>query len=152
MVRGRLLVLEEDHHVLLLTAHHLIFDGWSQSLLLRELGTVYTALRSGQDVPLPELTWQYSDYTRWQWEWMAGEEPAAHADYWTGALAGVPALLPCPPTGPVRPSRIFTVAGWPWTSTKTSPTPCASWRNATGLPVRDAADRLVAVAVPALRA
>lgn len=107
MVRGRLLVLEEDHHVLLLTAHHLIFDGWSQSLLLRELSTVYAALRSGQDVPLPELTWQYSDYTRWQWEWMAGEEPAAHADYWTGALAGVPAVLTLPTDRPRPPEQDF---------------------------------------------
>ncbi|MFE1795380.1 amino acid adenylation domain-containing protein [Streptomyces sp. NPDC059517] len=96
MTRGRLVVLGEDHHVLLLTAHHLIFDGWSQSLLLRELSTMYAALHEGQEVSLPELRWQYSDYTRWQWDWMAGTESAAYAEYWTGALSGVPAVLPLP--------------------------------------------------------
>ena len=47
MARGCLVALEPDHHVLLLTAHHIIFDGWSRSLLLRELGLVYTALAAG---------------------------------------------------------------------------------------------------------
>ncbi|MCX4404260.1 amino acid adenylation domain-containing protein [Streptomyces sp. NBC_01764] len=107
MTRGRLLVLGEDHHVLLLTAHHLIFDGWSQSLLLRELSAVYAALHGGQDVSLPELRWQYSDYTRWQWDWMAGEEPAAYAEYWTGALAGVPAVLSLPTDRPRPPEQDF---------------------------------------------
>nr|WP_237555272.1 amino acid adenylation domain-containing protein [Streptomyces sp. SID4948] len=107
MTRGRLLVLGEDHHVLLLTAHHLIFDGWSQSLLLRELSALYAALHGGQDVSLPELRWQYSDYTRWQWDWMAGEEPAACAEYWTGALAGVPAVLSLPTDRPRPPEQDF---------------------------------------------
>jgi hypothetical protein len=58
MVRGCLVKLRTDHHVLLLTAHHIVFDGWSRSLLLRELGQVYTALQEGRDAVLPELTWQ----------------------------------------------------------------------------------------------
>ncbi|MFJ9539250.1 amino acid adenylation domain-containing protein [Streptomyces sp. NPDC101225] len=107
MVRGCLVALEPDHHVLLLTAHHIIFDGWSRSLLLRELGLVYTALRQGDDPSLPELTWQYSDYTRWQWEWMAGEEPAAHADYWSTTLAGAPAVLSLPTDRPRPPEQDF---------------------------------------------
>lgn len=90
MVRGRLIALGRDRHVLLLTAHHIVFDGWSRSMLLRELGLAYSALQRDQDPALPELTWQYSDYTRWQWEWMAGDEPAAHAAYWTETLAGCP--------------------------------------------------------------
>ncbi|MFD7815703.1 amino acid adenylation domain-containing protein [Streptomyces sp. NPDC059785] len=102
MARGCLVALEPDHHVLILTAHHIIFDGWSRSLLLRELGLVYTALKRGQDASLPELTWQYSDYTRWQWDWMSGDEPGAHADYWAAALAGVPAVLSLP-TDRLRP-------------------------------------------------
>ncbi len=107
MVRGCLVALEPEHHVLILTAHHIVFDGWSRSLLLRELGLLYTALQQGQDPSLPELTWQYSDYTRWQWDWMSGEEPAAHADYWTSALAGAPAVLSLPTDRPRPPEQDF---------------------------------------------
>ncbi|MEU2624257.1 amino acid adenylation domain-containing protein [Streptomyces sp. NPDC007157] len=107
MVRGCLVALEPDHHVLLLTVHHIVFDGWSRSLLLRELGLVYTALQQGQDVSLPELTWQYSDYTRWQWDWMSGEEPAAHGDYWAAALADTPAVLSLPTDRPRPPEQVF---------------------------------------------
>ncbi|MFJ9349264.1 amino acid adenylation domain-containing protein [Streptomyces sp. NPDC101237] len=107
MVRGCLVALEPDHHVLILTAHHIIFDGWSRSLLLRELGLVYAALQRGQDAELPELTWQYSDYTRWQWDWMSGEEPDAHARYWATALAGAPAVVPLPTDRPRPPEQVF---------------------------------------------
>lgn len=107
MVRGCLVTLEPDHHVLLLMAHHIVFDGWSRSLLLRELGLVYTALQQGRDASLPELTWQYSDYTRWQWDWMSGEEPAAHADYWAAALADAPAVLSLPTDRPRPPEQVF---------------------------------------------
>lgn len=107
MVRGRLVAFGADHHVLLLTAHHIVFDGWSRSLLLRELGAVYTALSQGRDAELPELTWQYSDYTRWQWDWMSGGEHAAHADYWTSALDGVPAVLSLPADRPRPPEQDF---------------------------------------------
>ncbi|MGV9943655.1 non-ribosomal peptide synthetase [Streptomyces sp. NPDC003401] len=107
MVRGRLVALAPDHHVLLLTAHHIVFDGWSRSTLLRELGLVYSALRQGEEPELPELTWQYSDYTRWQWEWMSGEEPAAHAAYWSDTLAGVPAVITLPTDRPRPPQQDF---------------------------------------------
>ncbi|MER6535771.1 amino acid adenylation domain-containing protein [Streptomyces sp900105755] len=107
MVRGRLVALGPDRHVLLLVAHHIIFDGWSRSTLLRELGLVYGALRQGQDPDLPELTWQYSDYTRWQWEWMAGKEPAAHAAHWTETLAGAPAVISLPTDRPRPPEQDF---------------------------------------------
>ncbi|MGW0926074.1 non-ribosomal peptide synthetase [Streptomyces sp. NPDC002755] len=107
MVRGCLVALEPDHHVLILTAHHIIFDGWSRSLLLRELGLLYTALQKGRDASLPGIEWQYSDYTRWQWQWMDGEEPDAHGDYWTQALAGVPAVLSLPTDRPRPPEQVF---------------------------------------------
>ncbi|MFD5537982.1 amino acid adenylation domain-containing protein [Streptomyces sp. NPDC127079] len=107
MARGCLLALRPDHHVLILTVHHIVFDGWSRSLLLRELGLVYSALQQGQDASLPELTWQYSDYTRRQWEWMAGDEPASHADYWTAALADAPAVISLPTDRPRPPEQDF---------------------------------------------
>ncbi|MEU6540694.1 amino acid adenylation domain-containing protein [Streptomyces sp. NPDC047000] len=107
MARGCLIALRPDHHVLILVAHHIVFDGWSRSLLLRELGLVYSALQRGQDASLPELTWQYSDYTRWQWEWMAGDEHASHAGYWTGALDGAPAVISLPTDRPRPPEQDF---------------------------------------------
>ncbi|MEV4034074.1 non-ribosomal peptide synthetase [Streptomyces umbrinus] len=107
MVRGCLIALQPHHHVLILTAHHIIFDGWSRSLLLKELGVMYSALQQGQDVPLPELTWQYRDYTRWQWEWMSGDEPASHADYWSTALADIPAVISLPTDRPRPPEQGF---------------------------------------------
>ncbi|MEV0125877.1 amino acid adenylation domain-containing protein [Streptomyces sp. NPDC050703] len=107
MVRGCLVALAVDHHVLILVAHHIVFDGWSRSLLLRELGLVYTALQRGEDASLPELTWQYSDYARWQWEWMSGAEPAGHAEYWTAALADAPAVLSLPTDRPRPPQQDF---------------------------------------------
>ncbi|MFJ9909230.1 amino acid adenylation domain-containing protein [Streptomyces sp. NPDC101152] len=115
MVRGCLIALEPQHHVLVLTAHHIIFDGWSRSLLLRELGLVYSALQQGQDPSLPELSWQYSDYTRWQWEWMSGDEPASHAEYWTTALADVPAVISLPTDRPRPPEQDFRGARLPVT-------------------------------------
>ncbi|MGV9391077.1 non-ribosomal peptide synthetase [Streptomyces olivaceus] len=107
MARGCLVTLGPLHHVLILTVHHIVFDGWSRSLLLRELGLVYSALRRGQDAPLPELTWQYSDYTRWQWTWMSGEEPVPHAEYWRTALADVPAVISLPTDRPRPPEQDF---------------------------------------------
>ncbi|MEU3338928.1 non-ribosomal peptide synthetase [Streptomyces sp. NPDC002144] len=107
MVRGCLIALQPNHHVLILTAHHIIFDGWSRSLLLKELGLVYDALQRGQVVSLPELTWQYSDYTRWQWEWMSGDEPASQADYWIAALADCPAVIALPTDRPRPPEQDF---------------------------------------------
>ncbi|MFF4800905.1 amino acid adenylation domain-containing protein [Streptomyces sp. NPDC001351] len=115
MVRGCLISLQPHHHVLILTAHHLVFDGWSRSLLLRELGLVYSALQQGQEVSLPALTWQYSDYTRWQWEWMSTDEPLAHADYWTTALAGTPAVVSLPTDRPRPPEQDFRGARLPVT-------------------------------------
>ncbi|MEU1268707.1 amino acid adenylation domain-containing protein [Streptomyces sp. NPDC005799] len=107
MARGCLIALQPDHHVMILTAHHIIFDGWSRSLLLKELGLVYDGLQRGQAVSLPELTWQYSDYTRWQWEWMSGDEPTSQADYWTAALADSPAVITLPTDRPRPPEQDF---------------------------------------------
>ncbi|MFI1487475.1 amino acid adenylation domain-containing protein [Streptomyces sp. NPDC020747] len=107
MARGCLIALQPDHHVLILVAHHIVFDGWSRSLLLKELGLMYSALQQRQDVSLPELTWQYSDYTRRQWEWMSGDEPASHAGYWTTALADTPTVISLPTDRPRPPEQDF---------------------------------------------
>ncbi|WP_258566218.1 amino acid adenylation domain-containing protein [Streptomyces parvulus] len=105
LVRARLIVMGPREHVLLLTIHHIIFDGWSRNILLRELGIVYSALRQGEDIPLPELTVQYTDHAQRQMEWLSqSEEPAAQTEYWRKNLSGVPALLDLPSDRP-RPAR-----------------------------------------------
>ncbi|MFF3754731.1 amino acid adenylation domain-containing protein [Streptomyces sp. NPDC002018] len=104
LARGRLLILDTDHHILLLTVHHIVFDGRSRDLLLRDLGALYHAFLHREEPGLPPLAWQYSDYTRWQRQWMSGAEPAAQAAYWTTALADAPPLLELPTDRP-RPAE-----------------------------------------------
>nr|WP_236075898.1 amino acid adenylation domain-containing protein [Streptomyces coffeae] len=104
LARGRLVVLGPDHHVIVLTVHHAMFDGWSRSMMLRETGALYSALLRGEPDPLPPARWQYTDFTRWQRTWMAGEEPVAQEEYWAGKLAGVPPLLELPTDRP-RPAE-----------------------------------------------
>jgi hypothetical protein len=58
--------------VLLLTVHHIVFDGWSATLLFQELAALYGAFTSGRPSPLAELPLQYADYARWQREWLKG--------------------------------------------------------------------------------
>ncbi|MFI1848328.1 amino acid adenylation domain-containing protein [Streptomyces sp. NPDC020480] len=104
LARGRLVVLGPDHHVIVLTVHHAMFDGWSRSMMLRETGALYAALLRGEPDPLPPARWQYADFTRGQRTWMAGGEPAAQEEYWSGKLAGVPPLLELPTDRP-RPAE-----------------------------------------------
>lgn len=104
LARGRLVVLGPEHRVLLLTVHHIMFDGWSRNVMLRELGLLHSALLRGEDADLPELTAQYSDYTRWQQGWVSGAESSAQAGYWAENLAGAPPLLELPTDRP-RPAE-----------------------------------------------
>ncbi|AEW98744.1 non-ribosomal peptide synthetase [Streptantibioticus cattleyicolor] len=104
LARGRLVVLGADDHVLLVTVHHIVFDGWSQQLMLSELGALYAAGLRGEDPGLPPLPLTYADYARRQHAWMASPEPAAHADHWTRSLAGAPPLLELPTDRP-RPAE-----------------------------------------------
>ncbi|WP_273826188.1 non-ribosomal peptide synthetase [Pseudomonas asplenii] len=104
LFRGRLLILGEQEHVLLLTLHHIICDGWSMAVLTRELGELYEAFRQGLDDPLPAPSLQYADYAQWQHGWLAEQSQAGHHDYWRDTLAGAPALLELPGDRP-RPAQ-----------------------------------------------
>ncbi|MFD5030314.1 amino acid adenylation domain-containing protein [Streptomyces sp. NPDC058405] len=103
--RGRLVVIGARHHVLLLTMHHSVFDGWSMDVLLRELGLSYAASASGDTDPLPAPVLQYADYARAQRAQAEGEESAAQAAYWQRNLDGAPALLPLPTDRPRPPEQ-----------------------------------------------
>jgi amino acid adenylation domain-containing protein/non-ribosomal peptide synthase protein (TIGR01720 family) len=100
LVRWRLLRLAEREQVLLFLTHHVIWDDWSQGILLRELAELYRAFAAGRPSTLPALPVQYADYACWQRQWLAGESTARHLDYWRRQLAGVPQLLPLPTDRP----------------------------------------------------
>jgi amino acid adenylation domain-containing protein len=92
MLRASLLRLDPREHVLLLTMHHIVSDGWSQSVLVREMATLYEAFSMGQPSPLPELPVQYVDFAVWQREWLQGETLEAQLGYWRQRLLGAPVL------------------------------------------------------------
>src|SRR5215216_4643250 len=66
LVRARLLGLGEEEHLLLITLHHVITDGWSTGVLYSELSALYGAFSRGEESPLEELPIQYADYASWQ--------------------------------------------------------------------------------------
>src|SRR5207247_8005545 len=78
--------------VLLLTMHHIVSDGWSMGVLVRELSALYEAYVEGRDSPLPELAIQYADYAEWQRTWLSGEELERQLGYWRERLGDLPPL------------------------------------------------------------
>ena len=100
MVRGKLLRLGQDDHVLLLTLHHIIFDGWSRRILVRELASLYEAFRNGKPSPLPDLKLQYPDYAVWQRKHFQGKNLEKQLSFWKEQLAGAPAALDLPTDRP----------------------------------------------------
>ncbi|RJF52836.1 amino acid adenylation domain-containing protein [Serratia inhibens] len=100
LVRASLIRLADEEHVLLLTCHHIVSDGWSTGILLRELGALYGAFRHGEANPLPPLALQYPDYAAWQRSYLTPERLSTQAQYWREALSGAPALLTLPTDRP----------------------------------------------------
>jgi amino acid adenylation domain-containing protein len=96
LIRGHLVRMGEQEHVLLLTMHHIVSDGWSIGVLLRELTKLYEAYREGREDPLASLEIQYADYAQWQRQWLQGERLQTQIAYWRSALAGAPQLLRVP--------------------------------------------------------
>ncbi|HLK58956.1 MAG TPA: amino acid adenylation domain-containing protein, partial [Chthonomonadaceae bacterium] len=100
LFRASLLKLGEEEHVLLLTLHHIVSDGWSQGLVTKELTAAYLAFRAKRPPTLPELPIQYADYAAWQRQWLQAEELERQVQYWKQHLAGAPALLELPTDRP----------------------------------------------------
>ncbi|HYD81465.1 MAG TPA: amino acid adenylation domain-containing protein, partial [Paucimonas sp.] len=103
LLRARLLRLQENEHIALFTMHHIVSDGWSMGVLVREVAALYAAHVQGLPSPLPPLTIQYADFAHWQRQWLAGEVLQKQLDYWTAQLAGAPALLALPTDRPRPP-------------------------------------------------
>jgi amino acid adenylation domain-containing protein len=104
LIRAQLLHVADDTHVLLVTQHHIVSDGWSLRIVANELTALYTAFREGRDHSLRPLPIQYPDYAAWQRQSLTGERLDRQTAYWRTALAGVPALLELPADRP-RPAR-----------------------------------------------
>ncbi|HEX2077439.1 MAG TPA: amino acid adenylation domain-containing protein, partial [Longimicrobium sp.] len=100
LLRCTLVRLADDDHALLFTLHHVVSDGWSMGVLVREVSALYDAFARGARSPLPELPVQYADYALWQRRWLAGAELERQAAWWRERLAGAPALLEVPTDRP----------------------------------------------------
>ncbi|AEI67516.1 hybrid non-ribosomal peptide synthetase/type I polyketide synthase [Corallococcus macrosporus] len=92
LLRATLLRVGSTEHVLLLTLHHIISDGWSAAVMVHEMIQLYESEMSGQPPTLPALSVQYADYALWQLEWMRGPSLKAEQDWWGEVLAEVPVL------------------------------------------------------------
>ncbi|WP_370642989.1 amino acid adenylation domain-containing protein [Mycetohabitans sp. B4] len=104
LMRACVIQLADDEHVLMLTKHHIVSDGWSIGVLVRELSALYAASAAGQVDPLPALAIQYPDYAAWQRRWLSGERLQTQSDYWRRTLADAPVLLELPTDRP-RPAQ-----------------------------------------------
>jgi len=100
LLRFTSLRLNQSEHILLSTIHHIISDGWSNGILIRELAALYTAFASGNPSPLPELSIQYADFAVWQRQWLQGEVLATQLAYWQQQLEGSAPILELPTDRP----------------------------------------------------
>jgi amino acid adenylation domain-containing protein len=100
LLRACLFVLGDEDRVLALTMHHIISDGWSINVMMREMTALYEAYVRGAESPLAELPIQYADYAAWQREWLRGERLEAQLSYWKRKLEGAPVVLELPTDGP----------------------------------------------------
>ncbi|HVK94673.1 MAG TPA: amino acid adenylation domain-containing protein, partial [Noviherbaspirillum sp.] len=107
LIRAGLLRLAPDEHILVLTVHHIVSDGWSMGILVHEIATLYAAYVQGLPSPLPALTIQYADFAHWQRQWLTGEVLQRQLSYWTTQLAGAPALLTLPTDRPRPPVQRY---------------------------------------------
>jgi non-ribosomal peptide synthetase component F len=103
LFRAKLIRSGESEHVVLATMHHIVSDGWSIGVLIREVVALYEAFSAGRPSPLPELPVQYADYAIWQRSWLQGETLERQLGYWKAHLKGAPAALDLP-TDRVRPA------------------------------------------------
>ncbi|WP_226507526.1 condensation domain-containing protein, partial [Pseudomonas sp. MWU16-30317] len=104
LLRVRLLRVAHDQHVLTLTLHHIVSDGWSTPILVRELIALYEGFCQGREVSLPALPIQYADYAQWQRQWMDAGERERQLAYWQAQLGDEQPVLELP-MDRLRPAR-----------------------------------------------
>jgi amino acid adenylation domain-containing protein/non-ribosomal peptide synthase protein (TIGR01720 family) len=95
-----LIKLSENEHLLYLTMHHIISDGWSLGILIHEITRLYEAFSCDQPSPLTDLPIQYADFACWQRQWLRDQVLESHTTYWKQKLAGAPGVLALPSDRP----------------------------------------------------
>ncbi|MFG8199781.1 non-ribosomal peptide synthase/polyketide synthase [Pseudomonas aeruginosa] len=100
LLRVRLIRLGEERHVLLLTLHHIVSDGWSMNVLIEEFSRFYSAYATGAEPGLPALPIQYADYALWQRSWLEAGEQERQLEYWRGKLGERHPVLELPTDHP----------------------------------------------------
>ncbi|GIV97579.1 MAG: hypothetical protein KatS3mg057_2236 [Herpetosiphonaceae bacterium] len=115
LIRATLLRLADDDHILLVTMHHIVSDGWSMGIFVQELAQLSQAIAAGRPAPLPDLPIQYTDYAQWQVEWFQGEVQQQQLDYWRAQLEDAPTLLELPTDRPRPQVQSWRGASHPFT-------------------------------------
>ncbi|HEX2091321.1 MAG TPA: amino acid adenylation domain-containing protein, partial [Longimicrobiaceae bacterium] len=100
LLRTTLVAVGEEEHGLLVSMHHVVSDGWSMGVLVREVSELYAARLEGRAPALAPLPVQYADYALWQRTWLSGETLEAQVRWWRDHLAGAPPLLELPTDRP----------------------------------------------------
>ncbi|MDB9349996.1 amino acid adenylation domain-containing protein [Nodularia spumigena] len=104
LFKAKLLQLQDQKYILLINMHHIISDGWSMGVFVRELQQAYTAYSQGKTPNLAPLPIQYSDYAAWQRQWLQGEILEKQINYWKNQLGDISPLLELPTDYP-RPAQ-----------------------------------------------
>lgn len=104
LVLFQLILVDDQHQLLLIPMHHIITDGWSMGVLRREFNVLYDAFRADRPSPLPEPYVQYADYAMWQRKWLSGSVLEQQLTYWRNTLEGIENLqLPIDRPRPTKP-------------------------------------------------
>ncbi|EGK09175.1 non-ribosomal peptide synthetase [Desmospora sp. 8437] len=110
LFRVKLIRLENLDHLLIFNVHHIVFDGWSANVFLKELTQLYRSFSLGEPSPLPELTLQYADFAYWQKEKMGEKEIEDRISYWEKKLKPEPPRLELPTDDPYSTTQTFSGA------------------------------------------
>ncbi|MEV8517149.1 amino acid adenylation domain-containing protein [Dactylosporangium sp. NPDC051484] len=105
LIRALLVRQSDDEHVLMVTMHHAVSDGWSVGVFFREVTALYEAHCAGVEAALAPLPVQYADFAQWQRQWLAGDVQTRQVEYWKQQLAGVDTTLTLPTDRPRPPVR-----------------------------------------------
>jgi amino acid adenylation domain-containing protein/FkbM family methyltransferase len=100
LLRAQLLRLSESEHVVLFNMHHIVSDGWSIAVLIKEVGALYTTFSAGEPSPLEDLSIQYADFALWQRDYLEGDRLEQQLAYWRRQLHDAPTLLDLPTDHP----------------------------------------------------
>jgi amino acid adenylation domain-containing protein len=107
LIRARLIDISTDDHILLLTTHHIVSDGWSTGILIKEIGELLDAAAAGRPAALPDLPFQYADFAERQREQLSNGGIDKLLEYWRAQLHGAPAILELPTDRPRPPVQTF---------------------------------------------